>query len=354
MKMRRVLALFLCLVLALTLTACKSSAAKSAEALIDAIGEVTAESEAAIKAAEDALQALGEKERAQVENSAALEAARNALGIKKAEALIDAIGEVTMESEAAVTAAEDALAGLTDAQRGAVSNAGVLAEAREKLDAALEEARLQAARQELAGVWLHRLEMGPMMGQLIASSLEAQEFGGYGLSFPDYLDSYVLGMRLTLSDDGTYVLEADADVMATENEKLGKAVATYLSDVAVRTLGEEFVKQGILAEMPVSWEDMESVTTEDAFFQAVFQMSREELGSYYGDIMGSSMASSAAKESGTWTVEDGRLLLSGTAGSISYDGTVEYTLENGVMTWTGGTMPLTTPMEYPTVFEKIS
>lgn len=353
MKMKNVLALILCLALALALTACKSSAARAAEALIDAIGEVTAESETAIKAAEDAVRELGEKERAQVENFAALEEARNALGIRKAEALIDAIGEVTAESEAAVKAAEDALASLTDAQRSAVSNAGALAEAREKLDAALEEARLQAMRQELVGVWLHKLEMGPMMGQIIASSLEAQAFSGHGLSFPDYLDSYVLGMRLTMNDDGTYVLEADTDVMATENEKLGSAVAAFLSDLAVRTLGEEYVKQGILTEMPETWEDMASVTKEDDFFRAVFQMSREELAAYYGDVMGSTMTSSMAKESGKWTVEDGRLVLGGHAGSTSYDGATDFTLENGVMTWTGGTLPLTSPMEYPTAFEKI-
>ena len=356
MKMKRMLAVVLCLIMVLALAGCgKSSAAKAAEALIDAIGEVTADSEAAVKAAEDALAALGEKERTQVENSQKLKDARNALDVALSEKLIDAIGEVTAESEDLIAKAEAAFAALTDEQKSAVSNAGALTEAREKLEAALEAARLEALRQQLVGVWLHELEMGPTMSSAIEASL-AQNYGGYGLKFSDYLDGYVMGMKLSLNDDGTYLLEADPELMKEENEKLGKAIVDYLSDLAIITLGEEIVNQGLAETAPTDWNGISAVIGkgEDEFFKETFGMSREELGSYYGGIMGDSMTSEDSKEKGSWKAEEGRLLLDDTGGNdFSDDSAINYVLEGGVMTWTDGTMSLADPMEYPAVFNKI-
>ena len=355
MRTRRILAVVLCLVLVLTLTACKSSAAKATEAMIDAIGTVTAESESAIKAAEEAFTALEEKERAQVGNSQKLTDARNALDIALSEKLIDAIGEVTAESEDLIAQAEAAFNALTDEQKSAVSNAGMLTEAREKLEAAMEAARLEVLRQELVGVWLHKLEMGPTMSSAIEVSL-AQTYGGYGLKFSDYLDGYVMGMRLSLNDDGTYLLEADPDVMKEENEKLGKAIVEYLSDLAVIILGEEIVNQGLAETEPENWDEITALIgkSEEDFFTQTFEMSREELGSYYGSMMGESMTSEESKENGSWEVGEGRLFLDDTGGNeFSDDHAINYTLEGSVMTWTDGTMPLADPMEYPAAFDKI-
>ena len=78
--MKRFLALMLCAVMLLTLCACgKSEAAQAVDDQIAAIGAVTLESEAAIAAAEEAYRALPDKERAQVENLAQLEQARTEL-----------------------------------------------------------------------------------------------------------------------------------------------------------------------------------------------------------------------------------------------------------------------------------
>lgn len=72
--------MLMALVMCLSLCACgKSEAVKNAESLIDAIGEVTVDSEAAVAAAEEAYNALTEKEKAKVENTSTLEAARDAL-----------------------------------------------------------------------------------------------------------------------------------------------------------------------------------------------------------------------------------------------------------------------------------
>ena len=353
--MRKILALVLCLVLAFALAGCKSQAVKAAEALIDAIGEVTAESGDAVEAAEAALQALEEKERTQVENVQKLTDARNALDVALTEKLIDAIGEVTAESEEAVTAAEDAFSALTDAQRGAVSNADALTAAREKLDEALEEARTEALRQQLSGIWLCKVEMGQQITDLLEQSF-SQQYNDYGVRFSGYLDSYILGMRLTLAEDGTYILESDEEVMKTENEKLGESVVNYMSDLAIVIIGQELLNQGTVEKAPETWEAITEMSGvgEDEFFQQSFGMSRKELVSYYGDIMGSSMTSEDAKENGTWQPEEGRLMMDESGGNdFSEDSAIDYTLEDGVMTWTGGTMPLADPLEYPVAFERI-
>ncbi len=201
MKMRRILAAVLCLVMVLALAGCKSKAAKEAEALINAIGEVTADSEAAVTAAEEAFKALGEKDQAAVENAAVLEEARKTLDIRKTEALIDAIGEVTVDSEAAVTAAESALAALTDEQRSAVANAGVLTEARAKLDEALEAARLEALKQAVVGEWRYNLDLGPFI-----ASVMTQQAAEYEISMYDYLTDYHVVIDLTMNEDGTYAV----------------------------------------------------------------------------------------------------------------------------------------------------
>lgn len=111
--MRRCFVLLLVLAMALTLTACsKSEAAQAVDDQIVAIGEVTLESESAIAAAEEAVAALAEEDRKQLDNEDDLKEARaayetlvledQAAGVEEA---IDAIGTVTVDSGEAVEAA---------------------------------------------------------------------------------------------------------------------------------------------------------------------------------------------------------------------------------------------------------
>ncbi len=111
--MRRCFVLLLVLAMALTLTACsKSEAAQAVDDQIAAIGEVTLESESAIAAAEEAVAALAEEDRKQLDNEDDLKEARaayetlvledQAAGVEDA---IDAIGTVTVDSGEAVEAA---------------------------------------------------------------------------------------------------------------------------------------------------------------------------------------------------------------------------------------------------------
>ena len=101
-------------------------AAKAVDEKIDAIGEVTLESENAIDAARAAYEALTEAQQAEVKSYDKLTAAEARLAVlkpaKPVEKLIDAIGEVTLGSESAIAAARTAYDNLTEAQQAEVKN----------------------------------------------------------------------------------------------------------------------------------------------------------------------------------------------------------------------------------------
>ena len=101
-------------------------AAKAVDDMIDAIGEVTLESENAIDAARAAYEALTEAQKAEVKSYDKLTAAEARLAVlkpaKPVEKLIDAIGEVTLGSESAIAAARTAYDNLTEAQQAEVKN----------------------------------------------------------------------------------------------------------------------------------------------------------------------------------------------------------------------------------------
>ena len=97
--------------------------------LIDAIGEVTLDSGDAIDAARAAYDKLPEAKKALVDNYEKLTAAEeaytalvDAAAAKAVDDLIDAIGEVTLESGAAIKAARAAYDALTDTQKELVKN----------------------------------------------------------------------------------------------------------------------------------------------------------------------------------------------------------------------------------------
>ena len=101
-------------------------AAKAVDDMIDAIGEVTLASEEAITAARAAYEALTEAQQAEVKSYDKLTAAEARLAVlkpaKPVEKLIDAIGEVTLGSESAIAAARTAYDNLTEAQQAEVKN----------------------------------------------------------------------------------------------------------------------------------------------------------------------------------------------------------------------------------------
>ena len=106
-----------------------AAAAKAVDDLIDAIGEVTLESGDAIKAARAAYDALTDTQKELVKNYEELTAAEeaytnlvDAAAAKTVDDLIDAIGEVTADSGDAIKAARAAYDALTDTQKELVKN----------------------------------------------------------------------------------------------------------------------------------------------------------------------------------------------------------------------------------------
>lgn len=146
-KRALVLALILALVLTLTLSACgKSEEAKAAEALIDAIGEVTLESGDAIAAAEAACAALTAEDQEDVDQGK-LQTARDTYEqlVLQAQAdeiiaAIAAIGQVSADSASAVASARERYDSCDPAVQALVTNAGDL----EAAESALSEIRVQA------------------------------------------------------------------------------------------------------------------------------------------------------------------------------------------------------------------
>jgi len=99
---------------------------------IDAIGEVKIDSASVIDAAEAAYNSLPEKKQLSVTNHDTLVQARNQLNILKAEAAIDAIGEVTINSGTAIESAEKAYNALSNIQQQSIGNYKILQESKKR------------------------------------------------------------------------------------------------------------------------------------------------------------------------------------------------------------------------------
>ena len=148
MKTKQLISILLILTLMLSLCGCgMSKEAKAAQALIDAIGEVSLDSESAIVAAEEAVAALSDKDRERLTGLDTLKKARETFSeladadeVSKVEALIDAIGTVDADSSAAIDAAKKAYEGLDDRLKDKVGNADLIGQA----EAAYEQVRLTA------------------------------------------------------------------------------------------------------------------------------------------------------------------------------------------------------------------
>lgn len=126
----------------LSLSGCgQSEAAKAVDDQIAAIGEVSLDSEDAIAAAESALAALSEEDQKQVKNEEKLTEARssyeglvNQSKADEVDAAISAIGEVTLDSAEAISSARALYDGAEDDVKALVKGTADLESAETKLD----------------------------------------------------------------------------------------------------------------------------------------------------------------------------------------------------------------------------
>ena len=147
--MKKLLAIVLVVAIAVSLCACGK--VNQTMELINAIGEITLESGDSIAAAEESYALLKEKQQLKVENYAVLQDARTTYDrITNVTNLIDAIGNVTLESEAAIVAAEEAYAALSTAEQATIKNYGLLSAAR----TTLEDAKFDAFKDLIATEWV--------------------------------------------------------------------------------------------------------------------------------------------------------------------------------------------------------
>lgn len=139
---KKFLPLALAAVMAVSVTACgQSEEAKAVDQQIEAIGEVSLDSEDAIAAAEKALDALKAEDKEQVKNAEKLEEARTSYEdlVKQSEAdkideAIAAIGEVTAESGEKIEAARALYDAASDDVKKLVKGSDALTAAAAKLD----------------------------------------------------------------------------------------------------------------------------------------------------------------------------------------------------------------------------
>ena len=109
---------------------------ENAESKISAIGDVTLDSKDAIKDARDTYDALTDDQKKQVTNYDVLETAEEKLSdlqVENVKTKIDGIGEVTLSSSSTIKAARTAYNALTDDQKKQVTNYDVLEAAEKKL-----------------------------------------------------------------------------------------------------------------------------------------------------------------------------------------------------------------------------
>ncbi len=131
----------------------KSAEAKRVDDMISSIGTVTLDSESKIAEAEKAVKALAEEDRNQLDNVGELENARKTyeeLSAKaeseRIEKLIDAIGEVTTNSERSITAARNAYDEAEEPIRKKVTNYNKLTSAESKYSEAVDASYAKEAQ----------------------------------------------------------------------------------------------------------------------------------------------------------------------------------------------------------------
>lgn len=111
---------------------------------INAIGEITLDSEAAIVAAENMYNSLTVEQQKTVQNREILKTAR---AVFNAMSLIDSIGEVQLNSEPKIAEAEEAYFALNNEQRDLVTNYNLLTAARISIDIMLSNAVMEKIAQ---------------------------------------------------------------------------------------------------------------------------------------------------------------------------------------------------------------
>lgn len=182
--------------LALCLTGC-AKADEQTQAVIDginAIGEVTLESEAGIESTRAGYDKLTDEQLKFVENADVLESAESELSTLKVSQCIeaiDAIGEVTLDSKDAVDEADRYLIGLTPEERELVTNKAALDEAKETLKILESNHVGDSVETDILRFTLDRAELAVALenGMTLGVGAPADGFAGGNFYLPKEYDA---------------------------------------------------------------------------------------------------------------------------------------------------------------------
>lgn len=292
--MKKLFALLLAALMLLSLCGCQSEEAKNAQALIDAIGEVTADSDAAITAAEEAYAALSDEDKQTVENHSVLTEARTACDIAMTQrdaqlvtGMIDAIGTVTLDSEGAVKAAEEAYAALNDNGKALVANTDVLTAARETYDQLYEEAQFEAFRLSFVGEWVNEVSMH-YPNALEDTNCMPREFTAV---FPDGDSSTKTADGFSLEEDGTFYIRFQMGTWTLSEDVSTIMLTVENCDVGVDTMTLNIVEEDgftklvgtILNNQPFAYVLEEDYEAAFSAKYAAVELTDENLKDYIGD-----------------------------------------------------------------------
>lgn len=326
-KTDRILALLLCLVMALSLAGCgKSKNAQAVDDRIAAIGRVTAESVSAVEEAESAYAALTDKEKEQVEHYDDLTAARasldRALKVKAVEDAIAGLGAITVDSKAALDAIETALAALPEAEQALLRGSPLLTEAKAAYEEAVRAAELQAKREALLGVWTWDQDVTDLFLSSMESELAAApEMAGLAIDAGKYFDECFIRATLELREDNTYRLFCDeADVRDTI-QAIKPGIVAMVRDMLIQALGQQLAAQGVPGDLSTleGLEKALGMSLDQVIRVSVGKGLDEYIDELLEEAMGESLYDSlqAANQEGIFAVDfdEGKLYLSDDGGS---------------------------------------
>ena len=152
--------------------------------------------------------------------------------VKNVESMIAALGEITVDSQAAVEAAEAAYAALSDSDKTQVENAQTLTEARTALDKALKEAR----RKAILGTWDLVADATDNMANEMAAQLEIDAD-----ELKEAIGSFTFKGTLDLKEDGTYRMTFDAQSFGESMTNLFNNIKPIMRDVMIKMLSKQLL-----------------------------------------------------------------------------------------------------------------
>ena len=277
--------------------------------------------------------------------------------VKNAEDLINAIGEVTADSGDAIAAAEQAFQALSAEDQAKVENADVLPDAREALEKAIAEkeaAELEALRQSVLGRWDYTQDS---LAE-IADTVDLMIFYSMGirdLAFADYLDKFEVRIAVNFRENGTYTVTTAVDEI---EENMRAPLKAYYYDLLRVYFAKRLAEEGMVVEDPYSedaWRSATEMSFEELIEVATEQDFDELLDGTVDSVLSEVKTNLEGVEAaqGNYQVERGKIYLSDSLDeAISEDKYVSFTLDDAILTLTEQSNVTVFGEEFPLVLSR--